>query len=110
MNSSATKTRPGSRITGFPPTPDMRRQLIEIAAGQGAAIHDPAVAAAAATSPYLDHIRSTRRIIQDLIAARETELAKMSSAEQRQRVEGELSFLRDELARIDGQRCSGWRR
>jgi len=62
------------------------------------------------TSPYLDHIRPIRKIIEDLIIAREIELAKTTSAEQRQHVERELSFLRDELARIDGQSCSEWRR
>ena len=62
------------------------------------------------TSPYLDHIRSTRKIIEDLIAAREVELAKTTTADQRRRIERELSFLRDELARIGGQGCSGWQR
>ena len=59
------------------------------------------------TSPYLDHIRSTRKIIKDLIVAREIELVKATSAEQRQRVERDLSFLRDELARIDGRAEAG---
>ena len=63
------------------------------------------------TSPYLDHIRSTREILEDLIAAREGELAKTSAAMQRRRVERDLAFFRDELARINdkaeagGSRC-----
>ena len=62
-------------------------------------------------SPYLDHIRSTREILEDLIAAREGELAKTSAAIQPRRVERDLTFLRDELARINdkaeagGSRC-----
>ena len=55
------------------------------------------------TSPYLDHIRSTREILEDLIAAREGELAKTSAAMQPRRVERDLTFLRDELARLDGE-------
>jgi hypothetical protein len=58
------------------------------------------------TSPYLDHIRATRNIIEELILAREFEMAKTIAAAQRQRVEWDLIFLRDELARIDGP--SGW--
>ena len=38
--------------------------LIEIAALQRVAIHDPRVSEVAMTSPYLDHIRSTRKIIE----------------------------------------------
>jgi hypothetical protein len=77
---------------------------------QRAAIHDAPVPAVAMTSPYLDHIRSTRNIVEDLIVAREIELAKATSAEQRQRVERNLSFLHDELARIGSQDCDGWQR
>ena len=55
------------------------------------------------TSPYLDYTRSTREIIEELIAAREIELAKTSAAVQRQRIEADLTFLRDELARLDGE-------
>jgi len=88
----------------------MSQQHTEIAAPQRAAIHDPPAAQVAMTSPYLDHIRSTRKIIEDLIVAREIELAKATTTQQRQRVERDLSFLRDELARIGGQDCSGWQR
>jgi len=88
----------------------MSQQPIEVAALQRAAIHDAPVPAAAMTSPYLDHVRSTRKIIEDLIAVREIELAKTTSAEHRQRVEQDLSFLRGERARIGGQDCSGWQR
>ena len=55
------------------------------------------------TSPYLNHIRSAREIIEGLIIAREIELAKTSAAVQRQRIEADLTFLRDELARLDGE-------
>ncbi len=88
----------------------MSGQDIEIAAPQRVAIHDPRVSEVAMTSPYLDHIRSTRKIIEDLIVGREIELAKMTATEQRRHLERELSFLHDELARIDGQGCSGWQR
>ncbi|HYU12085.1 MAG TPA: hypothetical protein VEK82_05875 [Stellaceae bacterium] len=88
----------------------MSGQDIEIAAPQRVAIHDPRVSEVAMTSPYLDHIRSTRKIIEDLITAREVELAKTTTANQRRRVERELSFLRDELARIDSESCIEWRR
>jgi hypothetical protein len=84
----------------------MSQQHIEIAALQRTPIHDPPIPAPAMTSPYLDHIRSTRRIIEELIVAREIELAKATTADQRQRIERELSFLRTELGRIDGQGCS----
>ena len=63
------------------------------------------------TSPYLNHVRSAREIIEELIIAREIELAKTSAAVQRQRIEADLTFLRDELARINdkaeagGSRC-----
>ena len=52
------------------------------------------------TSPYLSHSRPTRKIIEELIVTREAELAKASESAQRQRIEEELAFLRDELARI----------
>lgn len=78
----------------------MSQEQIEIAALRGAAIHDPTGAEVAMTSPYLDHIRSPRRIIENLIAAREVELAKTTNAEQQQRAERDLRFLRGELARI----------
>ena len=55
----------------------------------------------AVTSPYLDRARSPRDIIEALIVAREMELAKTSAAAQRWRVERDLTFLRDELARLD---------
>ena len=58
------------------------------------------------TSPYLDHIRSTRGAIGDLIAARELELTKTTTTEQRGGVERALTFLRGELSRIDGRACS----
>jgi hypothetical protein len=80
----------------------MRQQHIEIAALAPAAIHDPPVAAATMSSPYLDRMRSTHKIIEDLIAAREIELAKAMAAAQRKRIEEDLAFLRDELARSDG--------
>ena len=54
------------------------------------------------TSPYLNHVRSTREIIEELIA-REIELAKTSAAVQRQRSEADLTFLRNELVRLDGE-------
>ena len=57
------------------------------------------------TSPYLDYIRSTRETIQALIVAREGALAKPGAAAQRRRVQRDLSFLRAELARIDGARA-----
>jgi len=63
------------------------------------------------TSPYLDRIRSTREILEDLISAREGELAKTTAAMQRRRVERDLTFHREELARINdkaeagGSRC-----
>jgi hypothetical protein len=57
------------------------------------------------TSPYLDYTRSTREIIEELIAAREIELARTSAAAQRRCLERDLSFPRDELARIDSRVC-----
>ena len=59
------------------------------------------------TSPYLNDVRSAREIIEELIIAREIELAKTSAAVQRQRIEADLTFLRDELARIDGRTVEG---
>jgi len=41
-------------------------------------------------SPYLNHVRSAREIIEELIIAREIELAKTSAAVQRQRIEADL--------------------
>jgi len=64
------------------------------------------------TSPYLDHIRSTRKIIEELILAREIELATMTAAAPRWRVERDLLFLRSELVRIDAKAAAGgsrWR-
>ena len=81
----------------------MSEQDVEIAARQRAAIHGLRVPDDTMTSPYLDHIRSTRKIIEALILAREFELAKTTTAAQRRRVERDLTFLHDELARIDGQ-------
>jgi hypothetical protein len=54
------------------------------------------------TSPYLDHARPTRKIIEELIIAREAALANTTSAAERRRLERDLAFLREELARIDG--------
>jgi hypothetical protein len=54
------------------------------------------------TSPYLDHIRSTRETIEDLIAAREVALVKTTAA-QRWCIDRDLGFLREELARIGGK-------
>jgi len=56
------------------------------------------------TSPYLDHIRSPRKIIEELIVARELEMGKTSAVAQRQRIERDLTFLNDELARIVGRK------
>ena len=58
-------------------------------------------------SPYLDSIRSTREILEDLIAAREGELAKTSAAMQRRRVEWDLTFLAriTDKAAAAGSRC-----
>ena len=96
-----TRTRPGSRITGSLPTPDMDPQHIGVAAPHRAAMHDlsPAPEQIVA-SPYLDHVRSVRKIIETLLVARDVELAKTTAAEQRARVERDLTFLRAELARI----------
>src|SRR5260370_34955817 len=54
------------------------------------------------TSPYLDQSRPTRKLIEELIAAREAALAKGTEATRRQRIERDLTFLREELVRIDG--------
>jgi hypothetical protein len=81
----------------------MSRQDIEIAVRQWTEPHELRVAEQTMTSPYLDHVRSTRNTIEELIVAREVELAKTTAAAQRWRVEGDLTFLRDELARIDRQ-------
>jgi hypothetical protein len=86
----------------------MNQQHIGIAVRQRTAI--TRAPEDAMTSPYLDHIRSTGKIIEDLIAAREVELAKTTTADQRQRIERELSFLRDESGRIRSQGREGWRR
>ena len=58
------------------------------------------------TSPYLDYTRSAREIIEELVAAREIELARTSAAAQRRCLERDLTFLRDELARNDSRVCS----
>ena len=55
-------------------------------------------------SAYLDHSRPTRKIIEELIVTRKTELAKTTAAAERQRLERDLAFLREELARIDDPR------
>jgi hypothetical protein len=81
----------------------MSQRDIEIAVLQWTAIHDLRVPEETMTSPYLDHLRPTRKIIEELIAAREIELAKTTATAQRRHVERDLTFLRDELARIDGQ-------
>ena len=88
----------------------MSPQHIEIAAPPAATIHQQPVPEVAMTSPYLDHIRPPRRVIEDLITAREVKLAKAGSPEQRRRFERDLNFLGDELARIDGQSRRGWQR
>ena len=59
------------------------------------------------TSPYLDHSRPTRKIVEELIIAREAALANTSSAAERRRIERDLAFLREELAWIDGPRVIG---
>ena len=84
----------------------MSRQNIEIAALPRAAIDD-LVADDMMTSPYLDHRRSTRDLIQELILAREVLLAKTIAARHRRRVERDLTFLRDELARSDAKASAG---
>ena len=76
---------------------------IAIAFRQRTAIHEQRIPEDTLISPYLAHIRSTREIIEELILVRESELAKTTAAAQRRRVERDLAFLRDELARIDGQ-------
>jgi len=81
----------------------MSPHQIESAALEGAAIHEPQRAEDRMTSPYLDYVRSTREIIEELITAREIDLAKAAVAAQRRRVERDLTFLRDELARIDAR-------
>jgi len=83
----------------------MSRQHIGIAVRQRAAITE--VPEDSMTSPYLDRIRSTREILEDLISAREGELAKTTAAMQRRRVERDLTFLRDELARINDKAAAG---
>ena len=55
------------------------------------------------TSPYLNHVRSAGEIVEELIIAREIELVKTSAAVQRQRIEADLTFLRDELGRLDSE-------
>jgi hypothetical protein len=80
----------------------MSQQHIEIAALQRAALLDLRLPEDTMTSPYLAHIRSTRNMIEELILAREIELAKATAAAQRRHVERDLNFLRDELTRIDG--------
>jgi hypothetical protein len=80
----------------------MSQQDIVIAVLRRTAIHELRVAEETLTSPYLDQVRPTRKIIEDLIAAREIELAKAMAAAQRKRIEEDLAFLRDELARSDG--------
>jgi hypothetical protein len=79
----------------------MRRHNIGVAVRQRTAV--TRVSEDIMTSPYLDHVRSAREIIEELIIAREIELAKTSAAVQRQRIEADLTFLRDELARLDGE-------
>src|SRR5260370_30322271 len=84
--------RAGSRITGSPPR-DMSQQHIEIAVRQRAVIHDLQGPGHPMTSRYLDRIRSTRYIIEELILARQVELAKTTAAAQRRRVERDLAFF-----------------
>jgi len=77
------------------------QQKIVIAVLRRTAIHDLRVAEETMTSPYLNQVRSTRKIIEELIVARELELAKTTAAAQRRRVEQDLASLGGELARID---------
>jgi hypothetical protein len=85
----------------------MSHPHIGIAAPQRTAI--PPIARDTTASPYLDHVRRPRETVEDLIAAREIEFAKTTAA-QRARIQRDLAFLRDELARIDSRACSEWRR
>ena len=55
------------------------------------------------TSPYLDRVRPPRETIEELILARERQLAEPIPALQRLRLERDLTFLHGELARIRGQ-------
>jgi hypothetical protein len=55
------------------------------------------------TSLYLDQARPTRKMIKALIAAREAELSRLTDAAERRRVEHDLAFLLDELARVAGR-------
>ena len=73
-----------------------------IAARQRAAIPHLTVPEDIMTSPYLSHLRPTRKIVEELIIAREAELTKTTSAVERRRIKRDLAFLREELARIDG--------
>jgi hypothetical protein len=79
----------------------MSRHDIGVAVRQRAAI--TRVPEDTMTSPYLNYVRSTRNTIEELIVARELELAKTTAAAQRWRVERDLIFLQEDLARIDGQ-------
>jgi hypothetical protein len=79
----------------------MSQQYIGLAARQRAAITP--IPEDSTASPYLDHVRRPRDTVEDLIAAREVELVKTTIVEQRQRMERELSFLRDEFAQFDGR-------
>jgi hypothetical protein len=85
----------------------MSQQHIEIAVRQRAVIHDLQGPGHPMTSRYLDRIRSTRYTIEELILVRQVELAKTTAAAQRRRVERDLAFLRDELARIDAKAAAG---
>lgn len=78
----------------------MGQWRVQIAALQWAAMHDGLGAEDTVTSPYLDHVRSTREIVEQLIAAREIELVKTSEAAQQQRIRRDLAFLHDELPRL----------
>ena len=52
------------------------------------------------SSPYLDQVRQAREVVQQLIATRELDLSRVTSAAQCHRVERDLVFLREELARL----------
>lgn len=52
------------------------------------------------SSPYLGCVRHARDVIEQLIATRELEWGRVSSAAERQRVECDLTFLREELRRL----------
>ena len=52
------------------------------------------------SSPYLCRVRPSRAMIEQLIANRDAELSRISDPAERRRIEGDLAFLRKELARV----------